>query len=226
MVLCNIICLSLLFLLYKRITTLLSRQYIYWDILILCVLGGIIVILYKWTIFHQYNLFVEGLRSILSYFIFYFSGVLVGKYKWFNILFSNKKIFSLLSLIFIVLFPFFSYDMSSVSNQIMKIVLSFLAIPCIVYIVNHIEWNKYLNKVVQCFGRESLSIYVTHNGPFAFLLVMSDVLPLADANNLYSIFLFLIISTFISLIAISLRKILSLSPILDFLLYGKKWYIK
>lgn len=107
----------------------------------------------------------------------------------------------------------------------MKVLLSFLAIPCIVYIVTHIKWNKYLDKSVRWFGRESLAIYVTHNGPFAFLLGMSNMLPLTDANNLYSIFLFLIISTFISVMAIGLRKILSLSPILDFLLYGK-WYIK
>lgn len=213
--------LSLLFLLFKKVTILISKQNIFWDILILCILGGIVVTLYELLRFCQYGLFVEGLRSILSYFIFYFSGVLVGKHKWLDVLFSDKRIFSLLSLTFVLLFPFFVYDMSSVFNQIMKVLLAFLAIPCTVYIITHIKWNIYLDEGMQWFGRESLAIYVTHNGPFAFLLGMSDMLPLSDANNLYSIFLFFIISIFISLIAIGMKGLLSLSPVLEFLLYGK-----
>lgn len=125
-----------------------------------------------------------------------------------------------------VLLSQFTYDMSSIFNQAMKVVLACLAISCMGYIVTHITWNKRIDDVVQCFGRESLSIYVTHNGPFAFMLFLKDVLPLSDANNLYSIFLFLLISLFISWIAVGIKKVLSLSSVLSFLLYGKKLYLK
>ena len=150
----------------------------------------------------------------------------VGKYKWLDVFFTNKKIFSALLPLFIVLLSQFTYDMSSIFNQAMKVVLACLAISCMGYIVTHITWNKRIDDVVQCFGRESLSIYVTHNGPFAFMLFLKDVLPLSDANNLYSIFLFLLISLFISWIAVGIKKVLSLSSVLSFLLYGKKLYLK
>ena len=172
------------------------------------------------------GIFAEGLRSVISYFLFYFAGVLVGKYKWLDVFFSDRRIFSVLLFLFVVLFSLFTYDMSSVFNQAMKVVLACLAIPCMVYIVRHIVWNKRIDDIVQCFGRESLSIYVTHNGPFAFMLCLNDVLPLSDVNNLYSIFLFFLISLFISWTAIGIKKILSLSLILSFLLYGKKLYWK
>ena len=175
---------------------------------------------------HVLEIFSEGLRSTISYFIFYFAGVLVGKYKWLDVFFTNKKIFSALLPLFIVLLSQFTYDMSSIFNQAMKVVLACLAISCMGYIVTHITWNKRIDDVVQCFGRESLSIYVTHNGPFAFMLFLKDVLPLSDANNLYSIFLFLLISLFISWIAVGIKKVLSLSSVLSFLLYGKKLYLK
>lgn len=137
-----------------------------------------------------------------------------------------RKYFLHCCLLINVLLSQFTYDMSSIFNQAMKVVLACLAISCMGYIVTHITWNKRIDDVVQCFGRESLSIYVTHNGPFAFMLFLKDVLPLSDANNLYSIFLFLLISLFISWIAVGIKKVLSLSSVLSFLLYGKKLYLK
>ena len=219
--------LSVLFVLYKGGERILPKQNMFWDTLILCILGAFVVLIYKcFTFPHVLEIFSEGLRSTISYFIFYFAGVLVGKYKWLDVFFTNKKIFSALLPLFIVLLSQFTYDMSSIFNQAMKVVLACLAISCMGYIVTHITWNKRIDDVVQCFGRESLSIYVTHNGPFAFMLFLKDVLPLSDANNLYSIFLFLLISLFISWIAVGIKKVLSLSSVLSFLLYGKKLYLK
>lgn len=219
--------LSVLFVLYKGGERILPKQNMFWDTLILCILGAFVVLIYKcFTFPHVLEIFSEGLRSTISYFIFYFAGVLVGKYKWLDVFFLNKKIFSALLPLFIVLLSQFTYDMSSIFNQAMKVVLACLAISCMGYIVTHITWNKRIDDVVQCFGRESLSIYVTHNGPFAFMLFLKDVLPLSDANNLYSIFLFLLISLFISWIAVGIKKVLSLSSVLSFLLYGKKLYLK
>ena len=219
--------LSILFVIYKCMERLFPRMHMYMDILTLCLLGSILFLIYKYfTIPGMLGIFAEGLRSVISYFLFYFAGVLVGKYKWLDVFFSDRRIFSVLLFLFVVLFSLFTYDMSSVFNQAMKVVLACLAIPCMVYIVRHIVWNKRIDDIVQCFGRESLSIYVTHNGPFAFMLCLNDVLPLSDVNNLYSIFLFFLISLFISWTAIGIKKILSLSLILSFLLYGKKLYWK
>lgn len=217
--------LSVLFVLYKGAECILSKQNVCWDTLILCILGGVVILIYKYFTYpNKPGMFVEGLRSVISYFIFYFAGVLVGKYKWLDIFLTNKRIFSVLLPLFVVLLSWFTYDMLSIFNQAMKVMLACLAIPCMVYVVTHIVWNKCIDDVIQCFGRESLSIYVTHNGPFAFMLCLNDVLPLSDANNLYSIFLFLLISLSISWIAVGIKKILSLSSVLSFLLYGKKLY--
>ena len=142
----------------------------FWDTLILCILGAFVVLIYKcFTFPHVLEIFSEGLRSTISYFIFYFAGVLVGKYKWLDVFFTNKKIFSALLPLFIVLLSQFTYDMSSIFNQAMKVVLACLAISCMGYIVTHITWNKRIDDVVSSeFRSESLSITVTDHWPLLY----------------------------------------------------------
>ena len=114
-------------------------------------------------------------------------------------------------------------DMSSMFNQLMKIVLSLFAIFSLFFIVHHISWNRQVDNMFQYFGRESLSIYVTHNGPFAFLLVITDYITLSSVDNIPCFLFLFIFSLFISYASIWIKNIVSISPILELFLYGKSY---
>ena len=212
--------LSLLFLLYKAVVQRLRNQSLWVHLLVLG--GGFIVLL---LVFHYapQGIYSEGLKSVTAYFLFYFGGVLVGKHKQLEKLLFDVRFFSIFLLLFCLLLPSFVYDMSSLKNQLMKMVLGSCAIPCMFYIVVHLTWNKYLDSIFQYWGRESLAIYTMHNGPFAFVLGLSGTLPLLSVVDLYSTFWFVLISFIVCFLSIWIKTILSLSPVLNLLLYGKKW---
>ena len=61
--------------------------------------------------------------------------------------------------------------------------------------------------------------YVTHNGPFAFLLVIT----VSSVDNIPCFLFLFIFSLFISYASIWIKNIVSISPILELFLYGKSY---
>lgn len=170
------------------------------------------------------EIYSEGVRSVFSYFTFYFSGTIVCKQtKLRNLVLDNDLFFVFSFVMFCLLIPSFVYDMSSIFNQLMKIVLSLFAIPSLSFIVRHVSWNRQVDNMFQYFGRESLSIYVTHNGPFAFLLVLSNYVTLSSVDNILCFLFLLIFSLFICYASIWIKNIVSISPVLELFLYGKSY---
>ena len=152
-----------------------------------------ILVILLYMLLYKDAIYSEGIRSVFNYFMFY------------------------------LLIPSFVYDMSSMFNQLMKIVLSLFAIFSLFFIVHHISWNRQVDNMFQYFGRESLSIYVTHNGPFAFLLVITDYITLSSVDNIPCFLFLFIFSLFISYASIWIKNIVSISPILELFLYGKSY---
>lgn len=214
--------LSILFLLYRLIIKLISPKSIIMDYVILSFLFVLIVLLYKSL--PKDEIYSEGVRSVFSYFTFYFSGTIVCKQtKLRNLVLDNDLFFVFSFVMFCLLIPSFVYDMSSIFNQLMKIVLSLFAIPSLSFIVRHVSWNRQVDNMFQYFGRESLSIYVTHNGPFAFLLVLSNYVTLSSVDNILCFLFLLIFSLFICYASIWIKNIVSISPVLELFLYGKSY---
>lgn len=214
--------LSALFLLYRWIIKLISSKSIIVDYVILSFLFVLIVLLYKYL--PKDEIYSEGIRSIFSYFMFYFLGTIVCRQiKLRNLVLDNDLFFVFSFVMFCLLIPSFVYDMSSMFNQLMKIVLSLFAIPSLFFIVRHVSWNRQVDNMFQYFGRESLSIYVTHNGPFAFLLVLSNYVTLSSVDNILCFLFLLIFSLFICYASIWIKNIVSISPILELFLYGKSY---
>lgn len=212
--------LSILFLLYRWIMQLIGQKG-NMDLIVIILLFLFVVFLYKIS---SGKIYLEGLRSTVSYFLFYFWGVIVMKYKRLNmILLDNERFFTFCILMFFLLLPSF-IDISSlgISQSFNKIILAPFAIFAIFFIIRHIRWYRYIDMMFQYFGRESLSIYVTHNGPFVFLLFVADYLPLSPANNIIWFTISLAISIFICFAMIYLKNVLSISSILAFVFYGKK----
>lgn len=214
--------LSVLYLLYRWMLKVVDSKSILMDIIILPSLFLFIGVLFRFL--SSDAIYSEGLRSIFSYFLFYFLGVVVCKYNPLRmLLLENEKVFTFSIIMFCLLMPSFVYDMSSLFNQLMKIVLSLFAIPSLFFIVRHVHWYKLVDDMLQYFGRESLSIYVIHNGPFAFLLVITDYIVLSSVDNILCFLFLFAFSLFICYASIWIKNITSISPILGLFLYGKSY---
>lgn len=214
--------LSILFFFYRWIIKQISIKSIFVDYVILSFFFLLVTLLY--ILLPKDEIYSEGIRSIFSYFMFYFLGTIVCKQaKLRNLVLDNELFFAFSFVLFCLLIPSFVYDMSSKFNQLMKIVLSLFSIPSLFYIVRYVSWNRKIDNIFQYFGRESLPIYVTHNGPFAFLLVITDYVTLSSVDNIPCFLLLLVFSLFICYASIWIKNVVSISPILELLLYGKSY---
>lgn len=214
--------LSILFFVYRWVDKQINAKSIFVDLVILLFLFILVILLYM--LLYKDAIYSEGIRSVFNYFMFYFLGSIVCKQTNLrSLILNNKKFFTFSFVMFFLLIPSFVYDMSSMFNQLMKIVLSLFAIFSLFFIVHHISWNRQVDNMFQYFGRESLSIYVTHNGPFAFLLVITDYITLSSVDNIPCFLFLFIFSLFISYASIWIKNIVSISPILELFLYGKSY---
>lgn len=214
--------LSILFFVYRWVDKQINAKSIFVDLAILLFLFILVILLYM--LLYKDAIYSEGIRSVFNYFMFYFLGSIVCKQTNLrSLILNNKKFFTFSFVMFFLLIPSFVYDMSSMFNQLMKIVLSLFAIFSLFFIVHHISWNRQVDNMFQYFGRESLSIYVTHNGPFAFLLVITDYITLSSVDNIPCFLFLFIFSLFISYASIWIKNIVSISPILELFLYGKSY---
>lgn len=212
--------LSILFFLYRWIIKVITIKSFFVDFIVLSSIFTLIILLYR--LLPNNEIYSEGIRSIFSYYIFYFSGTILYKQrKLRRLILENELFFTFSFIMFCLLIPSFVYDMSSMFNQLMKIILSLFAIPSLFFMVRHIHWNIYINNMFQYFGRESLAIYVTHNGPFAFLLVITNYITLSSVDNILCFLPLLAFSLFICYTSIWIKNIISTSSILGLLLYGK-----
>ena len=214
--------LSILFFVYRWVDKQINAKSIFVDLVILLFLFILVILLYM--LLYKDAIYSEGIRSVFNYFMFYFFRSIVCKQTNLrSLILNNKKFFTFSFVMFFLLIPSFVYDMSSMFNQLMKIVLSLFAIFSLFFIVHHISWNRQVDNMFQYFGRESLSIYVTHNGPFAFLLVITDYITLSSVDNIPCFLFLFIFSLFISYASIWIKNIVSISPILELFLYGKSY---
>lgn len=222
MVLCYSVHSLYSFFVYRWVDKQINAKSIFVDLVILLFLFILAILLYM--LLYKDAIYSEGIRSVFNYFMFYFLGSIVCKQTNLrSLILNNKKFFTFSFVMFFLLIPSFVYDMSSMFNQLMKIVLSLFAIFSLFFIVHHISWNRQVDNMFQYFGRESLSIYVTHNGPFAFLLVITDYITLSSVDNIPCFLFLFIFSLFISYASIWIKNIVSISPILELFLYGKSY---
>lgn len=214
--------LSSIFLFYRWIWQRIGLTAKWMEALLIAGMFVCIVFLYK--VLPKDRVYSEGLRSVFSYYPFYFLGV-IG-YKWEKLrsaLIDNQRMFTVCLVLFCLLIPSFVYDMSSAINQLMKILLSCMAIPVLFYMVNYLIWSKRLDNLIQCFGRESLAIYVTHNGPFSFLLILTDYVVITSVDNVLAFLFLSLFSLFVCLSSIGIKRFFTLSEFFGFVLYGKRF---
>lgn len=161
---------------------------------------------------------IQVLRSVISYFPFYFLGVIVVDYKTVEKIYCNKIAFSLFAIAFLVITVHFNYSEAGLNSKFIKIISSLAAIPTFYYLSRFMKWNAIIDNQIQLWGRNSLVIYVTQ---FQLLIFFTSKLTLHIPT--YTLVLIsLIISLIIGYTCILIGNIIKYSPIMDLLLYGRK----
>ncbi|SOD99816.1 acyltransferase family protein [Spirosoma fluviale] len=188
-----------------------KRIYVLVDILIICLLLLCFVLVKKMQL-------VSYIDSLTLYFLFFFSGVIISKYQKIKNVMLEKYTFSIFLTVFLILSIHYKFTDTSLFNKLIKLIVAYSAIMALYYITIKISWNAFVDRCISYCGRNSLIIYATH---FRLAKLVSGLflLPHLDVVPLVCISLFA--SIIIICISFGIAKVVELSPLLNFLLYGK-----
>lgn len=151
------------------------------------------------------------------YFIYFALGTLIAKSGLEEKAFSNNIVTAISFVAVLLMTDFWVSGQTSVLNIIIKIVVSCSVIVITYLSCTRLNWNvKFDNFIIQC-GQFSLAIYVMH---WMFLRIWTEIdIP---QNELLAFLPVLLYGVVICYVCILLKKILALSPLMDFVLFGNK----
>ncbi len=154
----------------------------------------------------------------LSLFAFsFFTGVMVSRHKMIENLMLSRWVF----LLFLVSFLVFACHWKAggdYGDDIYKVIISVSAFISVMNIFRKIKWNAIFSQQLMLIGRESLVIYVVH---FHLVFLGLGNLSKLTLNPLLLFFILTIVAVPIAYFCIGFSKIVRLSPVLSFLLFGK-----
>jgi len=156
--------------------------------------------------------------SFTLYYIFFFMGVFVSKFEFIKNFIMTNTVFSCCFIFFMVGSRLYDFNSHSHLNLAIKLMLSISAIITIYFIVQKIEWNTFIDKYVREWGKNSLVIYVTQFGilsmfPKYFLIPPLNILLLSSITLIFSVITILV--------CMAALRIIELSEMLNFVLYGR-----
>lgn len=158
------------------------------------------------------------MKKLVSFFIFYFFGVFVAKYDFLTKTLMHPVTFSLAFLIFLVVVGNYDYTMSSPRNSVIKIICAVAGISVFYFLIRHLRFPPLIDKYIRYWGVSSLIIYVTHNYVyriFTFPFISKEL-------NEIPLFVFTgIVTLLVVIVSMFIYKMLSMSIIFKFLLYGE-----
>jgi fucose 4-O-acetylase-like acetyltransferase len=163
-------------------------------------------------------LFVD-IDSFILYSIFFFGGILISKYSFLSNFILNKIVFFVSSVVFLILIGQYNYFDLGIKNKIIKMIISGSAIISFYNLSLFFTKDSLIIRRLKYYGKYTLVIYVTH---FTMLKLWTDSTTISNLSNLYTTIIILIMSVIVIETCILIKRIVSFSPYLDFILYGEK----
>jgi peptidoglycan/LPS O-acetylase OafA/YrhL len=181
---------------------------VFWGLCIICM--GII-----WKL--------TGTFKLATLYIAYFAtGTILAQIKQIQSLFYQPIISAIAFLCIFLLLPFWESGNTSISNIVVKIIISFSVIIIVYNVCTLLKWYDLWDKFILSCGKYSLVIYVVH---WEFLQFVNEKIFIVQ-NELIGFTITLIISILICKTCILFKKITETSPIIDFILFGNYSYLK
>jgi fucose 4-O-acetylase-like acetyltransferase len=161
--------------------------------------------------------YLHILSSFGLYTIFFYFGTLISKYSKIENLIMNLLVFTSCILLFLILVCHWSLGENTL-DDFYKLLISALSFVILMNICRRIVWNPVISKQVTNFGIYSLCIYVEQ---FHVTKLLVNNVSLVEMNPFILFIFSAVISIILGYICIGFAKIIELSPILDFLMFGK-----
>ncbi len=197
------------------IKLVMHKQNLFIDLFIFGFIIGTLVVAFK--IYKIY--FPLDIDSFILYFIFFFFGVVVSSYKRVSELFLNKYVFFAAMLGFFTLSGHYFFFDLGMENKFIKILISISAIISLYNFTRLNQSSNIFTKRIQIFGINSLVIYVSH---FWMLKLFHDVPRIQGIGSFFLILSLTILAIILMETCILIKRLISYSPIMNFLLYGDK----
>ena len=180
------------------------------DPIILIALMAVIIVIYYFT----HNDFI---RSIQSYFIPFFIGVLAAKHKkLMQFIFSNNYVYAFTIILFSLTVGLYG-KFTGAPDKIIRLTTGILALPICFNFVRHTNIPSTIKKQLIFIGQHTLVIYVMH---FNFIHIFN--FPFSDHSNILANSAFLFFALLITYACIIFSKFFEPSPTLKLFVLGKK----
>lgn len=149
--------LSVCFAIYKLARSCCKRDSVWINLLILGAIGGVLAGIFSLT--HW-----EPLRSVISYFIPFFIGILMGQYQTlYHYLVENERVYTLGLLIIPLIGGFYMSDPDAFVGKASRLICGCASIPLFFYWFRNHDWNPRLGSALSYLGRNTMIIYILHN---------------------------------------------------------------
>jgi len=181
------------------------------DLLVIVVIGISIVELLKTT---HYDFF----RSIISYYVPFWIGILMSRYKNMNDLITeNKLVYAAALMLFCLIEGLFFGREDLLLGKTVRLACGLLALPILFNFSKHLQLPKKLHAAMCYVGQNTLIIYVMQS---AFL---SGMLEIPNGLNVfYQITVFTLLSAAMIGLILSISNVIGQSTYLRLILLGKK----
>lgn len=199
--------LRLLFYLWKYVSNRLKLDNVCFDLFtIFILLGGVISLSAN-----------DYMRSVSSYFLPFFFGVLICKYERLkDLIFTNNNVYAISFITFCFIAGFFGNSNIGIMNKLFRLMSGIFGTIVLFNFFSNFKFSMIITNTFSYLGKYTLIIYLLH---FAF--INGITLP----NNM-GIWLQLISYFFVAIMicftCVMVAKMLENSPILSFLMLGKK----
>lgn len=151
------------------------------------------------------------------YWIYFASGIIIAECKWERFL-ENKYLLSGSFVILLLVVCFWTSGATSVKNIAVKIVCTYSIILLVYNISKNMQFYRYIDQFFQLCGRESIAIYAVH---WLFLkMVIAPVL--LPQNELIGLGITSVFAVLVSIICISIHRLIKMLPIVKLILFGEK----
>ncbi len=159
---------------------------------------------------------IDFMRSVSSYFIPYFFGVMLGMFENLRVqVVENRYVYAVCFLLYCLMVGHYGNTSYEVVNKVLRLMLGLLAIPVLFNIFEHVIFPVVIKSVLSTLGQNTLVIYLAH-----YIFVKSVPVPF-EMGIWCQMICFLAIAVLIGLSVVLFAKILEKSPILALLMLGK-----
>ena len=155
--------------------------------------------------------------SLLLFTSFFYLGAFISKYQWMEKLTMNHYVFSGSVILFLTWICHWDLEGGNI-DKLYKCIISPVAYIIILNICRRITWNPKVSNQFEMFGKYSLAIYIVH----FYLIEFTNHATVIEMNPVILFILSAVVAVMVGYLCIGFAKLMECSPVLDFLMFGKR----